>query len=77
MIAKPKSKIVSKKGLGAVARQVKTVLENLRQEKRATVLLLSGNLGAGKTTFVQMLAKSFSITSKVLSPTFEIGRAHV
>ena len=34
------------------------------------VLLLKGNLGAGKTTFVQGLAKGMGITGEVVSPTF-------
>lgn len=36
------------------------------------VLLLSGPLGAGKTAFTQMLAKSLGISEKVNSPTFTI-----
>lgn len=35
-----------------------------------TVLLLQGNLGAGKTTFVQGLAEGLGITEAVVSPTF-------
>ncbi len=35
-----------------------------------TVLALSGQLGAGKTTFVQGLAEGLGITEPVQSPTF-------
>jgi tRNA threonylcarbamoyladenosine biosynthesis protein TsaE len=35
-----------------------------------SVLLLQGNLGAGKTTFVQGLAQGLGITDPVVSPTF-------
>lgn len=36
------------------------------------VILLSGDLGAGKTTFVQGFAEAFGITDPVRSPTFII-----
>lgn len=35
-------------------------------------LLLKGNLGAGKTTFVQALARCYNITRTVTSPTFTL-----
>lgn len=38
----------------------------------AVVLGLSGNLGGGKTTFLQGFAKGLSIKEKILSPTFVI-----
>lgn len=38
----------------------------------ALVIALSGELGAGKTTFVQALAREFSIEENVSSPTFVI-----
>ena len=41
----------------------------LRLPKKA-VLALSGNLGAGKTTFVQGLAEGLGITEPIQSPTF-------
>ena len=40
--------------------------------KTAVVLGLSGNLGGGKTTFLQGFAKGLGIKEKVLSPTFVI-----
>ena len=36
------------------------------------VLLLEGDLGAGKTTFTQYLAKALGVTKQVNSPTFTI-----
>lgn len=42
--------------------------------KNALVIGLKGNLGAGKTTFVQALAKELGIKNKILSPTFVIMR---
>ena len=37
-----------------------------------TVILLSGNLGAGKTTLVQGIAKGLQICESVVSPTFTL-----
>lgn len=36
------------------------------------ILALSGDLGSGKTTFTQALAKSLGISQKITSPTFVI-----
>lgn len=51
-----------------VAREV---LKN-RQNKKAQILALSGDLGAGKTTFLQGFAKGLGIKEPILSPTFVI-----
>ena len=40
------------------------------------VVLLYGNLGAGKTTFVQGLAKGLGIEKRIISPTFVILRTY-
>lgn len=40
--------------------------------KKAFFICLQGNLGSGKTTFVQGLAKGLGIREKILSPTFVI-----
>ena len=41
-----------------------------------SVLLLHGDLGAGKTTFVRGLGRGFGITSPVRSPTFAFIHHH-
>jgi len=41
-----------------------------------TTLALHGGLGAGKTTFVQGLARGFGIAEPVTSPTFTIFTLH-
>ncbi len=41
-------------------------------EKSAVVLGLSGNLGGGKTTFLQGFSKGLGIKEKILSPTYVI-----
>lgn len=43
-------------------------------KKQAVVLALSGNLGAGKTTFLQGFAKGLGIKEKILSPTFVVQK---
>ncbi len=40
------------------------------------VMLLEGDLGAGKTTFVQALAKVYGITRTVTSPTFTLANEY-
>ncbi len=44
--------------------------------KHASVVALSGNLGAGKTTFTQALGKHLKIKRKVNSPTFVIMKKY-
>lgn len=40
------------------------------------VVVLSGRLGAGKTTFVQGVARGLGVTERVTSPTFTLVRPH-
>jgi tRNA threonylcarbamoyladenosine biosynthesis protein TsaE len=40
------------------------------------VLLLSGELGAGKTAFVQGFGRGLGITDPIISPTFMLARQH-
>lgn len=40
------------------------------------VVVLSGDLGAGKTTFTQGLARGLGIAERITSPTFVISRVH-
>jgi len=40
------------------------------------LLVLSGDLGAGKTTFVQGLGEGLGVRGPITSPTFVIARAH-
>lgn len=47
----------------------KQLLSNL---DAGDIILLQGDLGAGKTTFVQALARQLNIKEKVTSPTFTI-----
>jgi len=45
-------------------------------DKGALVLLLSGELGSGKTTFVQALARELGIQERITSPTFVIQKEY-
>ena len=40
------------------------------------VVLLSGELGAGKTAFVQGFGRGLGITEHIVSPTFMLAREH-
>jgi tRNA threonylcarbamoyladenosine biosynthesis protein TsaE len=40
------------------------------------VVLVSGDLGAGKTTFVRGACRAFGVTARVTSPTFTIGHLY-
>lgn len=50
--------------------------KSLRPAEGATVVTLSGDLGAGKTTFVKALAKAFGVKEHVTSPTFVIMKIY-
>ena len=54
------------------------VTERVKQleNKRATVVALSGDLGAGKTTLTQSIAKHLGILETVASPTFVIMKSY-
>ena len=48
----------------------------LSPQEKAVVVGLYGNLGAGKTTFTQAVAKSLGVTETVTSPTFIIEKIY-
>ena len=50
--------------------------KSMKPQKGARVLALRGNLGAGKTTFVQGFSKGLGIKRRTPSPTFVIMRRH-
>lgn len=50
----------------------KKLAKKIKSGKGAAVLGLQGDLGGGKTTFLQGLAKGLGIKEKILSPTFVI-----
>lgn len=42
----------------------------------ATIIALHGDLGAGKTTFTQTLARTLGVTEDIVSPTFVIQKRY-
>lgn len=54
----------------ALGRQVGALL------KAGDVVVLSGPLGAGKTTFVKGLAEQLEVQGAITSPTFVVSRVH-
>jgi tRNA threonylcarbamoyladenosine biosynthesis protein TsaE len=60
--------------MGAQAtRLVRTLM---RRSDSATIIALSGDLGAGKTTFAQGIARALGIEENVTSPTFVIEKIY-
>ncbi len=55
----------------------KNLLSLAVPKNTATVVSLSGELGAGKTTFVQALAKELGVNEVVTSPTFTIMKGYI
>lgn len=47
-----------------------------QQLRAGDVIILTGELGAGKTTFTQSLARALGITAPITSPTFVLARHH-
>lgn len=60
--------------LDDVAKLLLSTIEKSAKKNGATVVALEGNLGAGKTTLVQSLAKHLGVTEPVSSPTFVITK---
>lgn len=48
----------------------KKIIKNALKKKNAQIIGLEGNLGGGKTTFLQGFARGLGIQEKILSPTF-------
>jgi tRNA threonylcarbamoyladenosine biosynthesis protein TsaE len=50
----------------------KEIFLSKKKRKKAIIIALKGELGGGKTTFLQGFAKGLGIREKILSPTFVI-----
>ncbi len=48
-----------------------------RREDRATLVTLSGELGAGKTSFAKVVARSLGVEETVNSPTFVLEKIYL
>lgn len=56
--------------------QTKQIASNLAKTTKDHIFALTGELGAGKTIFVQGFAKGLGIKEKIISPTFVLIRQH-
>ena len=52
----------------------KEIIHRSSSRKKAVILALNGELGGGKTTFIQGFAPALGIKKRILSPTFVIER---
>lgn len=50
--------------------------QQLQPKETATVIALHGDLGAGKTTFTQFLARALGVTQSLNSPTFVLMKRY-
>ncbi len=66
---------ISLEKLPAVVTAVLKIV-NEKATQSANVVCLYGDLGAGKTTFTQILARELGITEVVTSPTFTIIKSY-
>ena len=57
-----------------IAQQILTQLSGSPRTNGATILALSGDLGAGKTAFTKLFAGHLGITETVVSPTFVLAK---
>lgn len=56
--------------------ETKKFAENIARKISNGIIALSGDLGSGKTTFVQGFAEGLGIQDKIISPTFVLIRHH-
>lgn len=63
--------------LDALEQEAKDLVQSLKPKtERATLITLSGELGAGKTTFTQAIAKVLGVEETVTSPTFVLEKIY-
>jgi tRNA threonylcarbamoyladenosine biosynthesis protein TsaE len=66
----------SLKETSEIAKEILTDLRKEKNSKKAVILGLVGELGAGKTAFTKALAKELKIKDRVSSPTFVLMRRY-
>lgn len=62
--------------LSAIATEVIKKAELNKSSEHATLITFSGDLGAGKTTLIQEIAKQFGIAEDLQSPTYVIYKKY-
>lgn len=58
------------------AEETKKIAFNLAKEIKSGIIALTGDLGAGKTTFTQGFTQGLGIKDRIISPTFVLIRQH-
>lgn len=58
------------------ARNVRATLKLLPHKNSATVVFLKGELGAGKTTFMQQLGRELGVEESMQSPTYVLMKTY-
>lgn len=69
--------VASLEELRAIADGFLKTLSKLPFSEKATVVGLSGDLGAGKTAFAKCVASALGITETVTSPTFILEKVYI
>jgi tRNA threonylcarbamoyladenosine biosynthesis protein TsaE len=64
----------SEKGTEKLGEKIGKKILKEKLDKTAKILVLEGDLGGGKTTFLKGFAKGLGIKEKILSPTFILFR---
>ena len=64
------------RNLGEMEQFAQEILSELPPCRHATLVALSGNLGAGKTAFVKCIARFLGVTEEITSPTFVIEKIY-
>lgn len=59
-----------------IARELLSLIAEKKSTDNATLITLSGDLGAGKTTLTQEIARQLGVTHSVTSPTFVIMKQY-
>ena len=72
MVFKTKSAKETKKVAADLARKI----IKMKPQMQACIIALEGELGAGKTTFIQGFAKALKIKQKITSPTFVLIKSY-
>lgn len=68
--------VIRTKNIRETQRIARDLAKGVRPGRRARVVALSGELGAGKTAFAQGFARALGVKSRVLSPTFVVMKVY-
>ena len=71
-----KKEVINLSDLGSVAHKVLGYIKEVENRSAGQVVALSGDLGAGKTTFTKEFANLIGVKENVASPTFVIERVY-